>query len=328
MKPKVFVTRVIPEKGLKMLREAADVRVWEDELPPPREILLKESENVDGLVALLTDRIDTELFDTAKKLKIVSNYAVGFDNIDLDEASKRGIMVTNTPGVLTDTTADLAFTLLMAAARRIIEADRFVRSGRWKTWGPMLMLGQDIYGAKLGLVGLGRIGYAVAKRAKGFDMDVMYYDLTRNEKAENELGLRFVEMEQLLKEADFVSIHVPLTPETRLLINENTLGLMKETAILINTARGPVVDEEALFDALKNNKIAGAGLDVMDPEPPNKDNPLLKLDNVIIVPHIASASIATRTKMAVMAAQNCIAGLKGDIPPNLVNKQVIDRLKN
>jgi glyoxylate reductase len=328
MKPKVFVTRVIPEKGLKMLREAADVRVWEDELPPPREILLKESENVDGLVALLTDRIDTELFDTAKKLKIVSNYAVGFDNIDLDEASKRGIMVTNTPGVLTDTTADLAFTLLMAAARRIIEADRFVRSGRWKTWGPMLMLGQDIYGAKLGLVGLGRIGYAVAKRAKGFDMDVMYYDLTRNEKAENELGLRFVEMEQLLKEADFVSIHVPLTPETRQLINENTLGLMKETAILINTARGPVVDEEALFDALKNNKIAGAGLDVMDPEPPNKDNPLLKLDNVIIVPHIASASIATRTKMAVMAAQNCIAGLKGDIPPNLVNKQVIDRLKN
>ncbi|MGI6485655.1 MAG: glyoxylate reductase [Tepidanaerobacteraceae bacterium] len=328
MKPKVFVTRVIPEKGLKMLREAADVRVWEDELPPPREILLKESENVDGLVALLTDRIDTELFDTAKKLKIVSNYAVGFDNIDLDEASKRGIMVTNTPGVLTDTTADLAFTLLMAAARRIIEADRFVRSGRWKTWGPMLMLGQDIYGAKLGLVGLGRIGYAVAKRAKGFDMDVMYYDLTRNEKAENELGLRFVEMEQLLKEADFVSVHVPLTPETRQLINENTLGLMKETAILINTARGPVVDEEALFDALKNNKIAGAGLDVMDPEPPNKDNPLLKLDNVIIVPHIASASIATRTKMAVMAAQNCIAGLKGDIPPNLVNKQVIDRLKN
>lgn len=328
MKPKVFVTRVIPEKGLTMLREVADVRVWEDELPPPREILLKESENVDGLVALLTDRIDTELFDTAKKLKIVSNYAVGFDNIDLDEASKRGIMVTNTPGVLTDTTADLAFTLLMAAARRIIEADRFVRSGRWKTWGPMLMLGQDIYGAKLGLVGLGRIGYAVAKRAKGFDMDVMYYDLTRNEKAENELGLRFVEMEQLLKEADFVSVHVPLTPETRQLINENTLGLMKETAILINTARGPVVDEEALFDALKNNKIAGAGLDVMDPEPPNKDNPLLKLDNVIIVPHIASASIATRTKMAVMAAQNCIAGLKGDIPPNLVNKQVIDRLKN
>lgn len=327
MKPKVYVTRIIPEKGLEILREAADVKVWQDELPPPREVLLKEVEDVDGLVSLLTDKIDAELFDRAKKLKIVSNYAVGFDNIDLDEATKRGIMATNTPGVLTETTADLAFALLMATARRIVEADKFARAGRWKTWGPMLMLGQDVYGAKLGLIGLGRIGYAVAKRAKGFDMDVMYYDMFRNEKAEQELGLKFVELEQLLKESDFVSIHVPLTPETKHLINEKTLGLMKKTAILVNTARGPVVDEKALYEALVSNKIAGAGLDVMDPEPPSMDNPLLKLDNVIILPHIASASVATRTKMAVMAAENCVAGLKGEVPPNLLNKQVIDKIK-
>lgn len=327
MKPKVYVTRIIPEKGLEILREAADVKVWQDELPPPREVLLKEVEDVDGLVSLLTDKIDAELFDRAKKLKIVSNYAVGFDNIDLDEAIKRGIMATNTPGVLTETTADLAFALLMATARRIVEADKFARAGRWKTWGPMLMLGQDVYGAKLGLIGLGRIGYAVAKRAKGFDMDVIYYDMFRNEKAEQELGLKFVELEQLLKESDFVSIHVPLTPETKHLINEKTLGLMKKTAILVNTARGPVVDEKALYEALVSNKIAGAGLDVMDPEPPSMDNPLLKLDNVIILPHIASASVATRTKMAVMAAENCVAGLKGDVPPNLLNKQVIDKIK-
>ncbi|MDN5313473.1 MAG: glyoxylate reductase [Thermoanaerobacteraceae bacterium] len=327
MKPKVYVTRIIPEKGLEILREAADVKVWQDELPPPREVLLKEVEDVDGLVSLLTDKIDAELFERAKKLKIVSNYAVGFDNIDLDEATKRGIMATNTPGVLTETTADLAFALLMATARRIVEADKFARAGKWKTWGPMLMLGQDVYGAKLGLIGLGRIGYAVAKRAKGFDMDVMYYDMFRNEKAEQELGLKFVELEHLLKESDFVSIHVPLTPETKHLINEKTLGLMKKTAILVNTARGPVVDEKALYEALVSNKIAGAGLDVMDPEPPSMDNPLLKLDNVIILPHIASASVATRTKMAVMAAENCVAGLKGDVPPNLLNKQVLDKMK-
>lgn len=327
MKPKVYVTRIIPEKGLEILREAADVKVWQDELPPPREVLLKEVEDVDGLVSLLTDKIDAELFERAKKLKIVSNYAVGFDNIDLDEATKRGIMATNTPGVLTETTADLAFALLMATARRIVEADKFARAGKWKTWGPMLMLGQDVYGAKLGLIGLGRIGYAVAKRAKGFDMDVMYYDMFRNEKAEQELGLKFVELEHLLKESDFVSIHVPLTPETKHLINEKTLGLMKKTAILVNTARGPVVDEKALYEALVSNKIAGAGLDVMDPEPPSMDNPLLKLDNVIILPHIASASVATRTKMAVMAAENCVAGLKGEVPPNLLNKQVLDKMK-
>ncbi len=327
MKPKVFVTRIIPEEGLNILREMADIKVWQEELPPPREVLLKEVEEVDGLLSLLTDKIDAELMDRAKKLKIVSNYAVGYDNIDLEEATKRGIMATNTPGVLTETTADLAFALLMATARRIVEGDKFVRAGKWKTWGPMLLLGQDIYGATLGLIGLGRIGYAVAKRAKGFDMKVMYYDQVRNEKAEQELGLEFVTLEKLLKESDFVSIHVPLTPQTRHLINEKTLSLMKKNAILINTARGPVVDEKALYEALVNNRIAGAGLDVMDPEPPSMDNPLLKLDNVILLPHIASASVATRTKMAIMAAENLVAGLKGEIPPNLLNKEVLKNRK-
>ncbi|MDI3500332.1 MAG: glyoxylate reductase [Thermoanaerobacter sp.] len=327
MKPKVFVTRIIPEEGLNILREIADIKVWQEELPPPREVLLKEVKEVDGLLSLLTDKIDAELMDRAKKLKIVSNYAVGYDNIDLEEATKRGIMATNTPGVLTETTADLAFALLMATARRIVEGDKFVRAGKWKTWGPMLLLGQDIYGATLGLIGLGRIGYAVAKRAKGFDMKVMYYDQVRNEKAEQELGLEFVTLEKLLKESDFVSIHVPLTPQTRHLINEKTLSLMKKNAILINTARGPVVDEKALYEALVNNRIAGAGLDVMDPEPPSMDNPLLKLDNVILLPHIASASVATRTKMAIMAAENLVAGLKGEIPPNLLNKEVLKNRK-
>ncbi|MCF6097121.1 D-glycerate dehydrogenase [Thermovorax subterraneus] len=327
MKSKVFVTRIIPEEGLNILREMADIKVWQEELPPPREVLLKEVEEVDGLLSLLTDKIDAELMDRAKKLKIVSNYAVGYDNIDLEEATKRGIMVTNTPGVLTETTADLTFALLMATARRIVEGDKFVRAGKWKTWGPMLLLGQDIYGATLGLIGLGRIGYAVAKRAKGFDMKVMYYDQVRNEKAEQELGLEFVTLEKLLKESDFVSIHVPLTPQTRHLINEKTLSLMKKNAILINTARGPIVDEKALYEALVNNRIAGAGLDVMDPEPPSMDNPLLRLDNVVLLPHIGSASVATRTKMAIMAAENLVAGLKGEIPPNLVNKDVLKNRK-
>jgi len=327
LKPKVYVTRKILEEGLKILKKAADIKVWDDELPPPKEILLEEVEDVDGLLSLLTDKIDAEVMNRARKLKIISNYAVGFDNIDVREATARGIMVTNTPEVLTETTADLAFALLMATARRIVEADKFVRAGKWKTWEPMLLLGQDIHGAVLGLIGLGRIGYAVAKRAKGFDMKVLYYDLYRNEKAENELGLEFVEMDELLQKSDFVSIHVPLTPDTKHLINEKTLSMMKKTAILINTARGPVVDEKALYKALVNNEIAGAGLDVMDPEPPNINNPLLKLDNIIILPHIASASIATRTKMAIMAARNLSAGLKGKTPENLVNKEVLNKIK-
>jgi glyoxylate reductase len=325
LRPKVYITRQIPEEGLNIIKEVADMKIWEDEMPPSREVLLGEIEWVDGLVSLLTDKIDAELMEKAKKLKVVSNYAVGFDNIDLKEATRRGIMVTNTPGVLTETTADLTFALMMASARRLVEADKYVRVGRWKTWGPMLMLGQDLYGATLGLIGLGRIGYAVAKRAKGFDMNVIYYSTHRKEEAEKELGIKYVDLEQLLKESDFVSLHVPLTSDTKHLINKNTLSLMKKTAILINTARGPVVDEDALYEALVNKKIYAAGLDVMNPEPPSSDNPLLKLDNVIVLPHIASASIKTRTKMAIMAAENLVAGLKGEIPRNLVNVEVLKK---
>lgn len=320
---KVYVTRRIPEPGLDILKKEADVKVWDGELPPPREVLLKEVEDIDGLVALLTDKIDGELMDKAKRLKVVSNYAVGFDNIDVPEATKRGILVTNTPGVLTDTTADFAFTLLMAAARRVVEADRHTREGKWKTWVPTGFLGQDIHHATLGLIGLGRIGYEMARRGSGFSMKLLYYDVVRNEKAEKELGIQYVSLPELLKQADFVSIHVPLTKETHHLIGRDQLKLMKKTAILINTARGPIVDLEALYEALRDGTITGAGLDVTEPEPIPADHPILKLNNLTIAPHIASASVATRTKMATMAAENCVAALKGETPPNLVNPEVM-----
>jgi glyoxylate reductase len=320
---KVYVTRKIPELAIQMLKEKFDVKVWEGELPVPREILLKEVEDIDGLLPLLTEKIDSEVIETAKKLKIVSNYAVGYDNIDIKAATEHGIMVTNTPGVLTETTADLAFALLMSCARRIVESDKYVREGKWKTWGPQLFLGRDIYGATLGLVGAGRIGTAVAKRAAGFNMKILYYSRSRKPELEEEFGAKQVSFDQLLEQSDFISIHVPLTAETKHLFNKSAFEKMKKTAILINTARGPVVDESALYYALANGEIAYAGLDVTDPEPIEMNNPLLNLDNVIVVPHIGSASIATRTKMATMAAENMIAGLEGKVPPNLVNREVI-----
>ena len=323
MKPKVFIARKIPEEGLEILKKVADIKVWQGELPPPRDVLLNEVEEVDGLIPLLAEKVDKELMDKAKHLKIISNYAVGFDNIDVSEATRRGLMVTNTPDVLTDTTADLAFALLLAAARRVAEGDRFVRAGKWTTWGPMLLLGKDVHGATLGLIGLGRIGWAMAKRARGFDMKVLYYNRTRKEQAEKELGIEYVELKTLLKESDFVSLHVPLNKETKHLINKETLGMMKNTSMLVNTTRGPVVDEAALYQALVNKEIAGAALDVMDPEPPQGHSPLFDLDNVVIVPHIGSASEATRAKMAVMAATNMVAGLKGEVPQHLVNKEVL-----
>lgn len=323
--PKVFVTRQIPEPGLDLLRQVAEVKVWPEELPPPRETLLREVKDCDALVSLLTDRIDGELLDQAPKLKVVANYAVGYDNMDISAATQRGVLLTNTPGVLTDTTADLAFTLILAAGRRIVEANRYVMAGKWKTWGPTLLLGQDIHGATLGLVGLGRIGSAVARRAQGFNMKVLYYSVPRNEEMEKELGVEYVSFDELLSQSDFISIHVPLTPDTRHLFNAEAFSKMKPTAVLVNTARGPIVDEAALYNALKSGQIAAAGLDVMDPEPPKADNPLLKLDNVTIVPHIASASIATRTRMATMAAENVVAALKGQIPPNILNKEAWDK---
>ena len=321
-KPNVFVTRVIPEKGLETIREFCNLDLWQAELPPTREELLQHIRGVDGLLCLLTDKIDGKVMDEAgPQLKVISNFAVGFDNIDVPAATARKISVGNTPDVLTDATADFAFALLMAVARRIPEAERYVHEGKWKTWGPMTLLGVDIKGATLGLVGLGRIGKAVARRALGFDMRVIYYDPTQKKREPNLKATR-VDFETLLAESDFISLHTPLTPDTRHMIDAEAFSRMKSNAVLINTARGPVVDPDALYEALKEKRIFGAGLDVTEPEPLPMDSPLLALDNVIIVPHIASASTYSRDQMSWMAAQNLIAGLKGERLPHCVNPQV------
>jgi len=322
---KIFVTRLIPKAGLDLLYGFAELRIWQEEVPAPREVLLEEAGEVDGLLSLLTDTIDVELMDAAPKLKVVSNYAIGYDNVDVEAATERGIMVCHTPGVLTDTTADFAFALLACVARRLVEASEYVREGRWKTWGPMLCLGYDLHGATLGLVGLGRIGSGVAKRATGFDMRILYHDVSRQPSREEELGLTYVDLETLLRESDFVSLHTPLTPETHHMMDREQFTMMKSTAILINTSRGQVVDQKALYEALVSGGIAGAGLDVTDPEPILRDDPLLTLDNCVVVPHIASASVATRTMMATMAAENLIAALQGRMPRNPVNPEVLDR---
>jgi len=324
-KPKVFVTRIIPDAGLRLVQAHCDVDLWTDELPPPREALLAHVAGVDGLLCLLTDRIDGEVMDAAGPgLKVISNHAVGFDNIDVPAATARGIPLGNTPGILTDATADFAFALLLAAARRVVEGERFVRAGKWRTWGPSLLLGPDVHGSTLGLIGFGRIGQEVARRAAGFAMRVLYHD-TSQPAPPPDLNATPVALETLLRESDFVSLHVPLTPQTRRLINRETLALMKPTAVLVNTARGPVVDPDALYEALRDRRIFAAALDVTDPEPIPMDSPLLTLDNCLIVPHIASASVATRDKMARMAAENLLAGLAGERLPHCVNPEVYTR---
>lgn len=324
-KPRVFVARRMPEEALDKIRQSTEMDLWQDELPPPHDILLQKIKDVDGLVSLLTDRIDAALMDLNPKLKVVSNFAVGYDNIDIPAATARGIPVGNTPGVLTDTTADLAFTLIMAAARRIQEAIDYVRERRWKTWGPMLLMGQDIHGATLGIVGFGRIGQAMATRAAGFGMQVLYYDVYRRQDLEASMGVTYAEFDDLLRQADFVTIHTDLNEKTRHLFNADALGKMKRTAIVVNTARGPIVDPQALYDALKSGRIGGAALDVTEPEPIPMDSPLLTLENCLIVPHIASASVSTRTKMANMAAANLIAGVTGNKLPTCVNPEVYER---
>jgi glyoxylate reductase len=323
-KPRVFVTRSIPDAGLVQIQEYCDAVIWPEELPPTRAQLLEHVKGVDGLLCLLTDPIDAEVMEAVgSQLKVISNYAVGYDNIDIPAATARNIPVGNTPGVLTDTTADFAFSLLMAAARRVVEADNFTRAGKWKTWGPKLLLGQDITGATLGIIGFGRIGKGMAKRAQGFDMSVMYYDpLCKGDAYAAEIGAECADLDELLAKSDFVSLHVPLTEATRHILNAAAFGKMKSTAILVNTARGGVVDTHALYDALASGMIAYAALDVTDPEPLPNDHELLELENVIVAPHIASASVAARGKMATMAAANLIAGLKGEKLPNCVNPEV------
>jgi glyoxylate reductase len=278
-KAKVYVTRIIPDAGLKLIQEFSDAVIWEEELPPPRDVLLRQTQDADGLVSLLTDRIDAELMDACPRLRVVSNMAVGFDNIDVPEATSRGVLAGNTPGVLTETTADFAFALLMAAARRVVEGADYVRAGEWKTWGPMLLLGSDVHHATLGLVGLGRIGAEMAKRARGFDMRVLYYDVIRRPDLETELDLEYAPLDMVLANADYVSIHTPLLPETHHLMNWDRFVQMKPSAILINTSRGPVVDTEALVEALRHGEISGAALDVTDPEPLPVTHPLVLMPN-------------------------------------------------
>ncbi len=326
-RPKVFVSRIIPEDGLRLIVDEADATVWQDELPPPRDDLLRSIEGCAGVLTLLTDRVDDEFLDRAGPgLKVVSNFAVGFDNIDVAACTARGVAVGNTPGVLTETTADLAWALLMAAARRLVEGDRYVRDGHWRTWGPMLLMGPDVHGATIGIVGFGRIGQAVARRARGFGMRIVYQDLHRASPAvEAEYGATFMTLEGLLPQSDFVTLHVNLSEETRGLINRERLGWMKKTAVLVNTSRGPVVDSLALAEALQKGGIAAAALDVTDPEPIPLNHPLVGLDNCLIVPHIASASHVTRGLMATMAAANLLAGVRGERLPTPVNPEVYDR---
>jgi len=323
---KVYITRRIPEPGIEMIRKEHDVEVNPYDRVLTREELLQAVKGRDGILCLLTDKIDAEVFDAAgPQLKVVSNYAVGYDNIDVDEATKRGIVVTNTPGVLTETTADLAWALIMSVARRIVEADKFTRAGKYDGWAPMLFLGQDIYGKTLGIIGMGRIGQAVARRAKGFNMKVLYNDIRRiPEELEKELNATFASMDEVIENSDFISLHTYLSPETYHLINEEKLKRMKKTAYLINTSRGPVIDEAALVKALKEGWIAGAGLDVYEFEPKLVPG-LAECENAVLLPHIASASVETRTKMAIMAAENLLAVLAGRMPPNPVNPEVMKK---
>jgi len=324
-RPRVYVCRPLLGRGMALLQEHCEVRVWPDpEVPPPREVLEREVQEADGLVTLVTERVDAALLEAAPRLRVVSNVAVGYDNVDVPAATRRGVVVTNTPDVLTETTADLAWALLLAAARRVAEADRFTRGGRWRSWGLELMLGQDVYGRTLGVVGLGRIGRAVARRAVGFGMRVLYTSRRRHEDAERELGVQWRELDELLAEADFVTLHTPLTPETRHLIHRARLRRMKPTAVLVNTCRGAVVDEAALAEALREGWIWAAGLDVFEREPLPPDSPLLSLENVVLAPHIGSASFATRARMSEMAAENCVAVLTGRRPPNPVNPEVLE----
>ncbi|MEE9181798.1 MAG: D-glycerate dehydrogenase [candidate division NC10 bacterium] len=323
MKPKVLVTRQVFPEALALVSKHCEVDSNQRDVPfsPPQ--LLKKLQRKDGLICLLTDTIDDKVLAKSPQLKIVSNVAVGYNNIDVNAATKRGVMVTNTPGVLDDTTADFTWCLILATARGLIEADKYFRSGKWKYWGVMQFLGHDVHHKTLGICGLGRIGKGVAKRARGFDMRILYTDAQRaNPIIEQELRATFVDKKTLLQESDIVTLHVPLIPETTHYISASELKLMKKTGILINAARGPVVDEKALVKALKEGWIAGAGLDVYEKEP--KPAPgLTKLKNVVLAPHAASASVDTRLKMSRMAAENCVAGLTGNRPPNLLNPEVL-----
>lgn len=318
---KVYITREIPKVGLDVLGESCELEVSPHDRPLSHSELMEKVRDRDGIISLLTDPIDREVLE-ASRAKIFSNYAVGYDNIDVQAASELGIMVTNTPGVLTDTTAELAWALIFSVARRVVEGDRLTRGGGFRGWAPMLLLGTGIGGKTLGILGAGRIGTAVALKSRGLEMPIVYTDLGENRVIEKELKARKVDLDDLLKESDFLTVHLPLSPETHHLIGERELGLMKENAILINTSRGPVVDEAALVRSLKEERIRGAGLDVYEREP-ELSRGLAELDNVVLSPHAGSATVETRGRMAIVAAENLLAGLAGETPPNLVNPEVL-----
>jgi glyoxylate reductase len=315
----VAVTRKIPDAGLRPLQETSEIKLWDQELPPSPEELDGLLDGCDGAITLLTDRIDGPVLDRHPGLRVISNFAVGYDNIDVPAASERGVLVCNTPEVLTSATADHTWALLLAAARRIPESIAYVRDGKWKTWGPLLLLGREVSGATIGIVGLGRIGKEVAKRARGFDMRVLAFDPFEDAAFAKEHGITYVPLEQLVAESDFVTLHVALTDETHHLIGATELSRMKPTAILVNASRGQVVDTAALVDALRSGSILGAALDVTDPEPLSADHPLVNMTSCIVVPHTASATVQTRDRMAELAAKNLLAGLSGERPPAAVN---------
>ena len=327
LKQRVFVTRKIPDEGLRMITEKFDTTVWPSEEPPSIQEIIQNAEDCEGLVTLLSDPMGAEVIDKLPNLRVIAQYAVGYDNIDVSRATERKIAVTNTPGVLTETTADLAWALIMAVSRRVAEADRYVRDKKWNVaWGPEMLLGSDVHGATLGIIGLGRIGSAVARRAIGFNMKILYHTRSENEfteEIEKVVKGKRVDLHTLLKESDIISIHIPLSPETMHLLGEKEFNLMKSNAILVNTSRGPVIDEEALFKALESGQIGAAGLDVFTQEPLQQDSPLMNLSNLVLAPHIGSASIKTRATMATMCAENLIAVLDGEQPPNIVNPEVL-----
>ncbi|MEG9298830.1 D-glycerate dehydrogenase [Mangrovibacillus sp. Mu-81] len=319
MKPFIYITRKLPQDAVEPLKQEYQVEMWErEDVPVPRDILLQKSQKASALLTMLSDKVNEELLEHADALRVVANLAVGYDNVDLEAAKQKGVVICNTPDVLTDTTADLTFALLMTAARRIVEADRYIKEGQWKSWSPLLLAGADVHHKTIGIVGMGNIGEAVARRAKGFDMEVLYHNRSRKPHAEEVLGAEYASLDELLGKSDFVVVLAPLTPETHGLFQKEQFQAMKKSAFFINAARGPIVDEEALTEALKTGEIAGAGLDVFVTEPIDPDHPLLSLDNVVTLPHIASSSTETRHAMMNLCVENIQAVLKGDKPKTRV----------
>jgi glyoxylate reductase len=325
LSPRVFVTRGLVGGGLERLAREAEVEIWPEPDPPPHDALIDRASKADGLLTMISDRIDAGFLDAAPSIRVVSQLAVGYDNIDVAAATARRVLVTNTPGVLTDATADLAFALMLAHARRLFAGDRALRNGEWGEWSPVFMLSHDLHGKTLGIVGLGAIGMAIARRALGFGMPVLYWSRTRKPEAEASLGLQWRSLPELLRQADYVSISLALTPETRGLIGAEQLGMMKRDAVIVNTARGPIIDQDALLSALREGSIGGAALDVFESEPLATDHPLLAFDNVVVSPHVGSATFETRARMTDLAVDNLLAFFRGEPPPCPVNAEVLSQ---